>query len=336
MTVLYVVSDDEGAGKTAFCVTLAKKIKQRGWKASIFKPLVRQGVDSVSDPDIQIYRSLVGQRNKGWPIKLSGRGLTREILSEIVDSLKDVSDGADLVLAEGSCNLSHNQSRRVADTLDAKVLVMVRYGKMLSISQMKQWKKALGDRLVGFIINGQTRFMGTNTTYELLPSMTSARLEYLGVIPEDRRLLGVSVAQVAEHLGGELMICEERSEDLVEHVMVGGFGMDPGEVHFSVYDNKAVIVRGDRPDVQMAALKTSTSCMVLTNGIRPIEYVKYEAEQENVPLIVVETDTISTMDMLGEFIDIAQFDHHKKLERYGDLLEQHVDLTSLLSRLGLE
>ena len=58
-----------------------------------------------------------------------------------------------------------------------------------------------------------------------------------------------------------------------------------------MYENKAVIVRGDRPDLQMAALNTSTACIVLTKGVEPIEYVRYEAEQEEVSLIVVETDT---------------------------------------------
>lgn len=336
MTVLYVASDEEGAGKTALCATLAEKIRQRGVKAAVFKPLAGAGLDSGSDPDVQVYHKLLGQRAEGWPLKLSGRGLTRALLEGISTAFKVVSEGADAVLVEGSCDLSAKQSQRVADALDAKVVVVARYGHDLSASQLKGWREALGNRLVGFVINGLTRYMGNNARVELLPSMEAEGLVCLGLVPEDRRMLGVSVRQVAEHLEGRFFACEERSEALVEHVMVGGLGMDPGEVHFSVYGNKAVIVRGDRPDVQMAALKTPTSCMVLTRGIEPIEYVKYEAEQEEVSLMVVETDTLTTMEALSGLVDRARFDHPLKLDRYGELLEQHVDIGALLGGLGVE
>ena len=335
MIVLYVASDEEGAGKTALCATLADKVGQRGVKAAVFKPVAWAGLDSESDPDAQIYHKLLGQRAEGWPLKLSGRGLTRTLMESISTAFKVVSEGADVVLVEGSCDLSAKQSQRVADALDAKVVVVARYGHDLSASQLKGWQGALGKRLIGFVINGLTRYMGNNARVELLPSMESEGLVCLGLVPEDRRLLGVSVGQVAEHLEGRFIVCEERSEALVEHAMVGGLGMAPGEVHFSVYGNKAVVVRGDRPDVQMAALKTPTSCMVLTRGIEPIEYVKYEAEQEEVSLMVVETDTLSTMEALGGLSDRARFDHPLKLGRYGELLERQVDIGALLGGLGV-
>ena len=45
--------------------------------------------------------------------------------------------------------------------------------------------------------------------------------------------------------------------------MVGGFGMDPGQYVFNTRNKKAVIVRGDRPDVQMSALETQMSCFIM-------------------------------------------------------------------------
>jgi BioD-like phosphotransacetylase family protein len=165
--------------------------------------------------------------------------------------------------------------------------------------------------------------------------MSSAGLASLGVIPEDRRLLSLTVSQIAAELHGRYVLFEELGDRLVEHFMVGGMSLDSGEPYFRLRENKAVIIRGDRPDIQMAALQTPTACMLLTNGIEPIEYVAYEAEQERVPVIVVEPDTLSTMDALGTVSSRASFDHPSKLERFGELLEEHVDLAAIYAGLGL-
>ena len=117
--------------------------------------------------------------------------------------------------------------------------------------------------------------------------------------------------------------------------MVGGMGMDSGEAYFGLRDNKAVIVRGDRPDIQMAALATPTTCMVLTHGIEPIEYVAYEAELEDVPVMVVESDTLSTMAALNTPAGSMWFDHPAKVERFTALLKQHVDVSTIYDGLDV-
>ena len=165
--------------------------------------------------------------------------------------------------------------------------------------------------------------------------MESRGLASLGVIPEDRSLLGVTVGQVASHLKGRYVVGEVLADSLVQHFLVGGFGMDSGLEYFGLRDNKAVIVRGDRPDVQMAALQTPTTCMVLTKGIEPIEYVLNEAELEEVPVVVVESNTLDTMAALSAVQDLARFDHPAKLARYVELLEEHVDVGAILSGLGM-
>ena len=335
MTVLYVVSDREGAGKTALCATLARVLERRGGKAAVFKPIAAAESDSDSDPDATTYRTLLGQSSDGWPIDLPDEGLTAELQDGIKATFDRVSGAADHVLVEGSCRLSEEGASRLADVLDAKALVVSRYRSDLAASDFEAWREALGDRLLGFVINGLTRYKATDARAGLLPSLESEGLVCFGMIPEDRRLLGVTVDQLAEHLNGRFVADEGDRGALVEHLMVGGMGMDPGELYFGLRESKAVIARGDRPDVQMPALETPTACMVLTKGIEPIEYVKYEAEQEEVPVMVVPTDTLATMDAVNTLIDGARFDHPLKLSRFEELVEQHVDLARLFEALGV-
>ena len=165
--------------------------------------------------------------------------------------------------------------------------------------------------------------------------MESEGVALLGMIPEDRLLLAVTVGQMSADLGGRFVVREDLVDGLVEYILVGGLGMDSGVLYFGLHENKAVVVRGDRPDIQMAALQTPTACMVLTGGIEPIEYIQHEAELEEVPLVVVESDTLSTMAALNTLIDGVRFDHPAKLDRMSELLREHVDVAAIAKGLSL-
>ena len=177
--------------------------------------------------------------------------------------------------------------------------------------------------------------MQTHAQTHLIPGIAASGAPLLALLPEDRRLLGVSVAQLADRLSGEFILDEGDPDDLVEYLMVGGMSLDPGETYFATRDNRAAIVRGDRPDLQMSALGApgNTACLIATGGIQPIEYVRYEAEQEETPIIIVQTDTLDTMDALNALIDSSRFDHPLKLERFTALLTRHLDIETLLAAL---
>ena len=268
MAVLYLASDTEGAGKTTLCASLVHRMEQGGSKAAVFKPVAGEGLGADSDPDVQSFHKLLDQRAEGWPIDLPKSGLTAKPLREIRAAFDRVSEGADHVLVEGSCALSLEQTGQLADSLDARVLVVFRYRPDLSASEFKRWE-AVGNSLLGFVINGLSLYLGTEARTRLLPSLESEGLVCFGVIPEDRRLLGVSVRQLAKHLDGRFVACEEKADTLVEHLMVGGMGMDPGELYFGERSGKAVIVRGDRPDVERGESASRGTCPTDPRGMAP-------------------------------------------------------------------
>ncbi len=243
-----------------------------------------------------------------------------------VDAAKD----ADLVIVEALDDAPND----LVDSLDAKVVLVVPF-ESASPEALSTIVKDFGDRLLGLIVNGQTLYKSTETAANVVPSLTDAGMHVLGVIPEDRRLLSITVGQLAEHLDGRFLVHEDRTDGLVEHFLIGGLGLDSGEVYFGLKQHKAAIVRGDRPDIQMAALATPTACLIVTNGIEPIEYVTYEADLEEVPVVLVESDTLDTMAALNDVQTHANFDHPDKVRRFDDLLKEHVDLDSIYGQLGL-
>lgn len=110
----------------------------------------------------------------------------------------------------------------------------------------------------------------------------------------------VSISELAECLQGEIINCSEQSGDLVESLMVGAMCVDPAPLYFDTKSNKAVITRGDRADIQLGALETSTKCLILTGGTRPIPSVMQRAEETKVPIIVVDKDTPTTLAELDK------------------------------------
>ena len=334
MAVLYVASDREGAGKTSLCLALARSLDGAGKSVRVVKPVAAAGLDAHADPDSDIIGNLLGQPADGWPVASGETRLNAAVLRDAAAVVAKAAEGTDVVIVEASCALSPEESARMAQAMDATAMVVVRYLRELTASDLKPLAEAFGDRFAGCVINGLTRYMGTELQARLLPSLESEGVKCLGVIPEERRLLGVTVGKLAEHLNGRLIVCREETDGLVEHLLVGMPGMDPGEFYFGIRERKAAIIRGDRPDLQFAAINADAACLVLTKGIEPIEYVRYEAEQEEVPVMVVDTDTLTTMDALNTLMDGARFDHPLKLERLAELVELHLDMRTLLSVLG--
>ena len=335
MAVLYVASDREGAGKTSLCLALARSFQGAGRSVKVVKPVAAVDLDAQSDPDSEIICNLLGQPADGWPVAPGETSLNDAVLRDAAAVVAKATEGSDIVIVEASCALSPAESARMAEALDATAIVVVRYLRELTASDLKPLAGAFGDRFGGCVIIGLTRYMGTELQTKLLPSLESEGVKCLGVIPEERRMLGVTVGKLAQHLHGRFVVCGEETEGLVEHLLVGMPSMDPGEFYFGIRERKAAIVRGDRPDLQFAALNTDTACLVLTKGYEPIEYVRYEAEQEEVPVMVVDTDTLTTMDALNTLVDGARFDHPLKLERLAELVESHLDVPALLRSLGV-
>ena len=333
MSILYVVSDRPGAGKTALCMALTKLLRAQSKSVAAIKPVA----DDENDADAALYASLLGADTRSWHIA------DADAVYEIGSVVRSLHDDNDIVIVEASNSQTATQSQSIADAIDASVLVVAGYDASLSAGVVLATGAPYGGRVAGYIINGVTQYMGTDARANLVPQLTaqaSARgARLLGLIPEDRRLLGVSVSQLAAYLDGKFVDEDgEYMEDdpLVEYLMVGGMSLDPGEYYYGIHDNRAAIVRGDRPDLQMSALGApgSTACLVATGGIVPIEYVRYEAEQEETPIILVQTDTLDTMARLDGLLNSSSFSHPDKLSRCVELLEEHVDVEGLLHALG--
>ncbi len=329
MSVVLVASDRPGAGKTAAALALKSILNQAGKTAVAFKPFA-SGADDV---DGHTFAGLANPAPEGWPLLNGEPDLSAEDIRGIGPDLDAATANSDVAILELPHYAGPEAAAAAAQALDATVILVAAYRRDLRGPDLRAWQESLGESLLGVLVNGVTRYLGTEASENLVPSLDEAGIACIGLVPEDRLMLSVTVEQVREALDGRYVVDEGDRDQPLEWYQVGAMSLDPGEIRFALYDNNAVVVRGDRPDIQMSALNGSASCLILTGGVDPIEYISYEAREEETPVIVVEPDTLSTMAALNEVTTGVRMDSAAKVERFASLLRSHADLEQLWSAL---
>ena len=333
MTALYITSLEVAAGKSALCAGIGKQLSDKGKKVGFLKPLVTG--EKTPDEDAQFIKQVFSLEE---PLESLCPVLTPKGLAEGVKKAYGiVAKGKDVVILEGlSEDLDTlHASREVVEALDAKVIVVVRYVDTLPLTRIIATCEKFTPRLLGVVINSAPGNRLEPIRQRMTTLFEREGIKVLGVLPEDRALFAIPVGELAEGLGGKILCCPEGSAELAENIMAGALGVDSGVEYFKRKTNKAVVTRGERPDMQLAALETSTRCLILCGNVPPIPNVLYQAEDKGVPIILVEQDTLTTIAAIEDALSKARFRNEKKLSIIEQILAQHFDFPALYQGLGL-
>jgi BioD-like phosphotransacetylase family protein len=156
------------------------------------------------------------------------------------------------------------------------------------------------------------------------------------VLPEVKALAALSVGEIADVLHAEALTETIDREAQVETLTVGAMTADIALSRFRKQQNKAVITGGDRTDIQLAALETSTTCLILTGNLRPRPLIVKQAEDLGVTVLLVGSNTIDTVEALERVFGKTRLGQPAKLAQFESLLAEHVDMRKLYDAVGLE
>lgn len=344
---LYVASWGMAAGKTSLCVAIGRWLQRNGKKAGYMKPVTVADGDAYRDAEfLKEVLELSEPSEVISPLRMSNEGSMKQELAggalgaKVKQSHGDIVRGKDVVIVEGFGDLAKGDyiadaSYQVVEALNAGVIVVVAYAVDLSWETMASSAQKFGQHLLGLVVSRVPVNKIESVRAEAGSRLDGKGIKVLGFIPDDRRLFGISVSEMADQLQAETLCCKDRSAELVENVMIGALTPDSGEDYFKRKDGKAVVIRGDRPDVQLAALSTSTKCLVLTGGVGPIAQVLGWAEDKEVPIIVTKQDTLTTVAEVEKAFVQARFRHPRKLDALETLLRGNLDFQSIRQGLGL-
>jgi BioD-like phosphotransacetylase family protein len=354
MATLYVASTETFVGKSAVCIGLLRRMQQDGFNIGYMKPVsvsVTHTADAVLDEDAAFIREHFGLKeplNQIAPVLITPgvveailRGNVQSYTRVLRDAYLAVSRSKDVVVLEGTNTWSEGAlvdltADQVTDLLEAPGLLVSRYTSTLNVDTILSVQRYVGDRLLGVLLNQveepQREFVQTR----VMPFLEARGIPVFGALPHDSTLSGISVEELLEQLGGQLIGRREWCTKTVESLMIGAMGAEASLSFFRRRANKAVITGGDRTDLQLAALQTSTNALVLTGNIRPSFQVIDRAEERQVPIIVLADDTLTAVDRAERLFGRVRFRQESKLARFTELLDAHFDFDRLYEALGMQ
>ena len=142
----------------------------------------------------------------------------------------------------------------------------------------------------------------------------------LAVVPEDLMLAAPTVGQFADALGASGEFIEENRDRALARPLIASIAADPGQNYYATLDAQTVIVRSDKPDLQLSALNAGARCLAVTGELPVLSYVLDRVREDEIPLIRSPKDTKETMAVLEELFGTAPFAGTEKAERIAALL----------------
>jgi BioD-like phosphotransacetylase family protein len=352
MRSVYVASTEGSGGKTTLSLGLALALRQRAVNAGYFKPvgLLPQRADAhLVDEDAAFVAGLLGLEDAPadiCPVVLDERALHEVLTGSDVDAMARVeaafarvSEGKDMVVCEGLGEIWQGRFLRtsgadVVQQLDLKALLVAKFAGARLLDDIAYVKDALRARLLGVIFNMVPEARLAVVENEYKPYLYGQGIATYGVILTDKRLLAVTVGEIARALEGTYVCGQEHENALVESYMIGAMSPEHALRFFAKEDHKAVIVGGDRAELILAALETETAVIVLTGDYVPSPAVLGRAEELGVPMISVASDTVTAAEGIRRLFGRLRVNDPVKIDLIARIVAERVDLSRLISDLG--
>lgn len=348
---LYVASTSSFAGKTLVALSLAKLWAREGVSIGYVKPLGKIPVvedGRVVDEDASFMAGelgLQGPPDAVCPVVITQdivmaayRGEPLRLRERITGAVSGAASRADVLLLGGAANLRDGVFLGISplaliSELDCKVILVDRFSGEKSMDQILWAAGELKERLLGIVLNRVSPPQEEFLRDTVLPYFAARHLRVFGAIPSDALLDSVSVRKLADSLGADVACGEGALGNLIERFCVGAMDVDSALRVFRRIPRKAVITGGHRTDIQLTALETDTCCLVLTGGVAPNDHILNRAQEAGVPILVVQEDTLLTVEKFENLMGRLRIREKAKIDRGVELVRGNVDTGGILAAL---
>jgi BioD-like phosphotransacetylase family protein len=363
MKTILVTATEESTGKTAVALALAKLAAERGHSVGYMKPKgtrLQSKVGKTLDEDPMLARDLLdldAEMHDLEPVVYSptfveqairGREDPGELRDRIRERFEKLSENKDLMVVEGGGDLATGgivnlTDPEVADLLDAEVLLVSGYERAEEVDDLLAGVAdvrgaSTGDagasgeqsRLLGVLFNAVPDGSFDDLETEVTPFLEGRGVPVLGVVPREQSLAGVTVDELAAELSAE-QLNSAPGDPFVERFLVGAMSGDSALRHLRRTKDAALVTGGDRPDLQRVALEApGVKCLILTGGFRPPGAILGAAEEKGVPVLLVQSDTLTTVERAEDVVRSGRTRDAETVERMRELLHDHADVDAIL------
>ncbi|MCD6137845.1 MAG: phosphotransacetylase family protein [Deltaproteobacteria bacterium] len=353
MVSLYVGSTKGYSGKNLTVMGIGQHMLKDGLKVGYIKPFGRlpikiEGV--LTDKDAWFIHNVLMLKD---PLEtLCPVVMTHDLMVEgcrtgvvgleekVLNAFETVAKGKDVVLIGGAGKLESGKAIGISGydivhKLKARALLVDSYDGEFYLDAVLDAGERLGEDLLGVILNRVKAGHAEKIEELVVPFLERKGIPVFGSLPYDAVLGSVIIEDVVEALAGDVLCCRNKLDGLIEHFLIGGMQVDRALEYIRKTRNNAVIVGGDRADVQLAAIEALTQCLILTGNLYPNEIVISRAQLRGIPIIVVRDDTYSVAKKVDELSRKLRLREKEKVYCGIRLIEEKVDFQKLYAALGL-
>ena len=347
MKTIYIGSTNENSGKSLVCICLGKILMEEEKKVAYMKPfgtLPALSGGEVVDEDALFMKEFFGMDEPLediCPVVLTHdlkiqayRGRLGDVKKRILEAFQRVSKGKDVMLIGGGHTIDDGRmlgvpSEDIIRETKSKVILVERHDEYHGLDTLLAVGDRLGKNLAGLILN---KVEPENIDFfrkMIVPFLEKQGINVLGIMPRDAVLMSVSVHDLVLNLGGDVITAHGYQDELVQNFVVGAMNLESAISRFRKIQNKAVITGGDRSDLQLAALETSTRCLILTGSMYPQPVIQAKADEMGVPIIVVKDDTLTVVEKIDSLLGRPRIREEEKIKRGLEIFREGVDMEKI-------
>lgn len=348
-----VASIEAYSGKSGIILGMVHQLQSKGLSVAYGKPLAMPDSDRPtenSDADVEFLKDVLGLSSQqvGLPLlSMSDKAIQRRLAGEDSDNYGSALApfvqrlAGDIAILEGAGTLWEGSlfglsAIDIAASLDMPTILVTRYHSPLVVDSLLKARQVLGDRLLGAIVNDIPHNFLENAQQIVLPFLEGQGISVLGAIPRSALLRSVSVRELAHQLKASVLCRADRLDLMVESLTIGAMNVNSALEYFRRGQHKAVVTGGDRTDLQLAALETSTSCLILTGHMSPQPLIVSRAEDLEVPILSVDLDTLTAVEIVDRAFGKVRLQEQIKVECIQQLMAEYFDIERFLEKLSLK
>ncbi len=354
MVGIYIGSTSGYSGKNMIAMSLGLKLQKEGYNVGYMKPvgaMPKEQDGKFGDEDAFFVQEVLGLNEdpeKVTPVVVDQdfkmrafSGQCNNVMQKIKQSYEELSKDKDVMIVAGSGSMYSGRycdmdGVQLVKELGLKALVIDRYSKELDYDYLVVLKDALGEDMIGAVLNDIPTHYQEELDTMLVPFLERKGVDVFGVIPRDPLMGSIKVSDLSKRLGGRIIAASSKGDRVVENFLIGTMQVENFMTHFKKTKNMAVIVGGDRSDVQLVALEGQCQCLILTGNLYPNDIIMTRAEVLEVPIVVVREDTYTVAQKMDAILSRHKLRDVIKIQHGSQLVNSEIDIQQVRSAVGLE
>ncbi|MCX8031265.1 MAG: phosphotransacetylase family protein [Thermodesulfovibrionales bacterium] len=347
MIPLFIISNRGYSGKNFIAIGILSKLIELGYNVGYMKPISKTAVKEgkeVFDADAIFIKksfSLAEPLNIISPFAMSYETQIVQLRDKVKNANKKILDAfyfmkdKDFIVISGPADIFEGSILNIdalslIKEMQAYVIFVEQWKGVTSMDALYGIQRLVGNRYLGGVFNKVPSNILPYVKDSVKPFMEKKGIKIFGVFPKDKFLESVTIRHIIEALNGGILCGEDKLDELINNFMIGAMDVDNALRYFSRVHDKVVITGANRTDIQLAAIETSTKCIILTGGLYTNEFVLERAQEKGVAIIAVQDDTFTAVDKIETILSRTRIREKGKLEKAKELFNQEFDFKRLI------